>query len=174
MEERSRKCVIVDANAFLVDNAIQYLQDYRCFTVPEVIDEVRTIRHRACVEVLLDLKVLNVVDPSKEHVERVLEEAKGSGDISSLSKTDLKLLALALQLQEEELEPLLLTDDYTVQNLASRLNLRWRNVKIGAIRKRIKWRYRCTACSEKYDEYLEECRVCGHKLKREIAGYENL
>lgn len=175
MEGKSNKeCVIVDANAFLINSAIQYLQDYRCFTVPEVIDEIKTLKHRVCVEVLLDLKVLSVVNPDKKHVEKALEEAKKSGDISSLSKTDLKLLALALQLQEEGLNPLLLTDDYTMQNLASRLNLRWRNVKIDAIRRRIKWRYRCTACNEEYSEYLEECRVCGHKLKREIAGYEEL
>lgn len=174
VEEKNRECVVVDANVFLVNNAIQYLQNYRCFTVPEVIDEIKTIKHKVCIEVLLDLRVLNVINPDRSHVEKVLEIAKRSGDISSLSKTDLKILALALQLQEQGLEPLLMTDDYTVQNTASRLNLRWRNVKVDSIKRRVRWRYRCTACNEVYSEYLEECRVCGHKLKREIAGYEEL
>ncbi|MEM0319869.1 MAG: hypothetical protein QXS67_00435, partial [Candidatus Nezhaarchaeales archaeon] len=128
----------------------------------------------ACIEVLLDLKVLNVIDPDNSFVERVLEVARRSGDISSLSETDLTVLALALQLHEQGLNPSLMTDDYTMQNLASRLNLRWRNVKIDAIRRRIKWRYRCIACGKEYNKYLAECRVCGHKLKREIAGYEEL
>lgn len=174
MEERSKECIIVDANAFLIDNAVQYLRNYRCFTIPEVIDEVKTMRHRACIEILLDLKVLNIINPERSYVEGVFEVAKKSGDVSSLSKTDLKILALALQLREQGFKPLLVTDDYTVQNLASRLNLRWRNVKVNAIKRRIRWRYRCIACNEEYSEYLEECRICGHKLKREIAGYEEL
>lgn len=174
MEEKSKKCVVVDANALLMNNALQYLKNYCCFTVPEVIDEIKTIKHRVCIEVLLDLKVLSIISPNREHLERVLEAARRSGDISSLSKTDLKILALAFQLQEQGCDPLLMTDDYTVQNLASHLKIRWRNVRVDAIKKRIRWCYRCTACDEVYNEYLEECRVCGHKVKREIAGYEEL
>ncbi|MEM2214501.1 MAG: hypothetical protein QXD66_06455 [Candidatus Nezhaarchaeales archaeon] len=174
MEGKSRENVVVDANVLLMDNVVQYLQKYRCFTIPEVIDEIKTIRHKVCVEVLLDLKVLNVINPDRSFIDKVLEIARRSGDISSLSRTDLKVLALALQLHEQGLDPLLMTDDYTVQNLASRLNLRWRNVKIDAIKRRIRWRYLCTACGEEYSKYLEECRVCGHRLRREVAGYEEL
>ena len=118
--------------------------------------------------------MLNVIEPDREFLIRVIEEAKRSGDLGSLSKSDLKLLALALQLQEEGLEPFLVTDDYTVQNLASRFKIRWLSVKTRGIERRVKWHYRCTACGRVYYEYMEGCPVCGHKLKRGIAGYEDL
>lgn len=179
MEERSdrirdKKCAVVDTSAFLLNNALRYLQDYYCFTVPKVIDEVKTLRHRAYVEVLLDSKALNVMEVAEDCLKEVVEAAKKSGDISSLSEADLELLALALQLKRQGLDPILVTDDYTVQNLASHFRIRWRNIRARGIEMRIRWRYRCTACGRVYYEFLEECTICGHKLKREVAGHEGL
>jgi len=171
---KGKDCAVVDTTALLVDNAVQYLQGYHCFTVPKVIKEVKTLRHKAGVEVLLDARVLNVVEVAKDCFREVLEVAKKSGDITSLSETDLEVLALALQLKRQGLDPLLITDDYTAQNLASRLKIRCRGIKAKGIKKRIRWRYRCTACGKVYYEFLEGCGVCGHKLKREVAGYEGL
>ncbi|RLF06551.1 MAG: hypothetical protein DRJ60_04245 [Thermoprotei archaeon] len=173
-KQEDKEKVVVDTSALLIDNAIEYLQKYQCYTTPEVIDEVRTIRHKVCIEALIDLKVLEIIEPSEEYVEKVLKTAKTTGDITSLSKTDIKILALALQLKEQNVNPIILTDDYTVQNLASRFKIVYRSLKIKSIEKRIKWRYRCTACNNTYDEHLEECPVCGHKLRREVARYEKL
>jgi len=171
---RCNEYAVVDTSALLVNNAVQYLQGYRCFTVPKVIQEVKTLRHRAGAEVLLDAKVLDVVEVAKDCLREVLEAAKKSGDITSLSETDLEVLALALQLKRQGCDPLLVTDDYTVQNLASRFKIRCSSIKAKGIEKRIRWRYRCTACAKVYYKFLEECPICGHKLKREVAGHEDL
>jgi len=179
VEERSgrvknRECAVVDTNALLVDNAVQCLQGYQCFTVPKVIEEVKTLRHRAGVEVLLDTKLLDVIEVTGDCLREVIEVARKSGDITSLSETDLKVLALALQLKRQGRDPILITDDYTIQNLASRLKIRCRSIRAKGIEKRIRWRYRCTACGKVYYEFLGECGICGHELKREVAGYESL
>jgi len=171
---RDKGCAVVDTSALLVDNAVQYLQGYHCFTVPKVIEEVKTLRHKAGVEVLLDAKVLDVVEVARDCLREVVEVARKSGDITSLSKTDLEVLALALQLKRQGRDLVLITDDYTVQNLASRLKIRCRSIRVKGIEKRIRWRYRCTACGKVYYEFLEECNICGHKLEREVAGYEGL
>jgi UPF0271 protein len=171
---RSKTCAIVDTSALLIDNAVQYLQGYYCFTVPKVIEEVKTLRHKAGVEILLDSKALNVVEVARGYLKEVLEVAKKSGDITSLSETDLEVLALTLQLKEEGYDPILITDDYTMQNLASRLRIRCRSIRTKGIEKRIKWRYRCTACGRIYHEFLDKCVICGHELKREVAGHEGL
>ena len=171
---RGREYAVIDTNVLLVDNVVRYLQGYHCLTVPKVIEEVKTLRHRASVEVLLEAKTLDVVEVAREYLREVLEVAKKNGDIASLSETDLEVLALALQLKEEGYDPILMTDDYTVQNLASRLKIRYRSVRAKGIEKRIRWRYRCTACGRVYYEFLEECTICGHELKREIAGHEGL
>ncbi|MHC1629130.1 MAG: NOB1 family endonuclease [Candidatus Nezhaarchaeales archaeon] len=173
-KQEHREKAVLDTSALLIDNAIEYLQRYHCYTISEVIDEVRTIRHKACVEALLDLKILEVMEPSEEYVKTVLKIAKATGDVAALSKTDIKILALALQLKDQNANPILLTDDYTVQNLASHFKIAYQSLKTRSIKKRIKWRYRCIACNNVYDEHLEECPVCGHKLKREVARYEDL
>jgi UPF0271 protein len=171
---RNKKCVVVDTSALLVDNAVQYLQGYYCFTVPKVIEEIKTLRHKAGVEVLLDAKALDVVEVARDCLREVLEVAKKSGDITSLSETDLEVLALALQLKRQRCDPILITDDYTIQNLASRFKIRCRSIRARSIEKRIRWCYRCTACNRVYYEFLKECTICGHKLKREVAGHEGL
>jgi len=173
-KQGEKKKAIVDTSALLMDNAIEYLQKYQCYTTPEVVYEVKTIKHKACIEALVDLKVLEIVEPREEYVENVVKTAKVTGDITSLSKTDIKILALALQLKEQNVSPIILTDDYTIQNLASYFKISYQGLRVKAIKKRIKWRYRCSACNSTYDEYLEECPICGHKLKREAARYENL
>ncbi len=171
---RDKGYAVVDTSALLADNAVQYLQSYHCLTVPKVIEEVKTLRHRAGVEVLLDSKALDVVEVAKDYLGEVLEVAKKGGDITSLSETDFEVLALALQLKRHGYDPLLITDDYTMQNLASRLKIRWRSLRAKGIEKRIRWRYRCTACNTVYYEFLKECSICGHELRREVAGYESL
>ncbi|MEM4576843.1 MAG: hypothetical protein QW701_05200 [Candidatus Nezhaarchaeales archaeon] len=173
-EKHSRACIVLDTSALLTNNLVGILQGYHCFTVPDVLEEVKSLRHMISVEVLLDLKALRVVEPDNYYIEKILEAAMESGDITSLSRTDVKVLALALQLQAQGLNPILMTDDYSVQNLASRFKVGYRSVKVSTIKKRIKWRYRCTACSAIYDKYAKTCAICGHKLKREIARYEDL
>lgn len=173
-EKYSKICIVLDTSAILTNNVLGCLQGYRCFTVPDVLEEVKTLRHRISLEVLLDLKALSIVEPENYYVEKILEAAMESGDITSLSRTDVKVLALALQLQLQGLNPILMTDDYSVQNLASRFRVEYRSIKVSAIKKRIKWRYRCSACSAIYDKYAKTCAICGHKLKREIARYEDL
>ena len=171
---RGRECAVVDTSAFLVDSALQYLQDYHCFTVPKVIEEVKTLRHRAGIEVLLDSKALDIVEVARDHLKEVLKVAKKTGDITSLSEVDLEVLALALQLKRQGYDPLLITDDYTLQNLASCLQIRWRGIRTRGIERRIEWRYRCTACGRVYYEFLKECSTCGHRLRKEVAGHEDL
>lgn len=180
MEERGtnnhtlKETVVLDTNSLLMESAMGYLRRYRCYTVPEVIDEVKTLRHKACIETLIDLRVLNIIDPSEKHVSEVIRAARSTGDIISLSYTDIKILALTLQLKEQGLNPVLLTDDYTVQNLASYLKITYKNLKIRPIKRRIKWQYRCPACNNIYHVSLIECPICGHSLKREVAKYESL
>lgn len=152
---------IVDSSALIHGFKIQ--RDLgKFYTVPEVIEEVKSEDARLEVETRLSSGELVVLEPSKDSLERIMEEARRSGDLDKLSRTDLKLLALALEMID--LNPIILTDDYDIQNLAKRLGIPYRPLYKKGIREEIEWLWRCTGCGKIYREKLPECDVCGSEL----------
>lgn len=121
---------------------------------PEVVDEVKDSVSVIMLEALRDK--IQVLKPSPEAVRKVLQEARRSGDISKLSRTDISVLALAL-----EKKAVLLTEDFTMQNLARILGIRVETVRgkrIKAPRRKMK---RCKVCGCVYPTELSECPDCG-------------
>ncbi|WP_175266708.1 hypothetical protein [Acidiplasma cupricumulans] len=76
------------------------------------------------------------------------------------------IIALALQFNA-----IIITDDYAIQNVASRLKIKYSGASINEIKREIRWLYRCTGCHKIYNEDIKECPVCGHKLKRFTKNY---
>ena len=62
-----------------------------------------------------------VTEPSSASLAQVRDAAKGTGDDARLSPTDIEVLALAM-----ELKAVLLTDDYSIQNLARVIGVQYR------------------------------------------------
>jgi hypothetical protein len=99
-ETHEAKHLVLDANALIRGRAAS-LAGYaeRFWTIEEVLAEVRDDKSR---EQLLRLPFeLEVRRPSAEATARVLEFAKLTGDLRSLSAVDAKVLALALTLELE-------------------------------------------------------------------------
>lgn len=95
-------------------------------TVQEVIDEVKTKKHRE----RLEFREIKVLEPEERFVEKIEIEAKKAGLGEKLSKTDKKLLALALQTGD-----VLLTDDYAIQKLAKTMGIKCKAFQLGGVRK---------------------------------------
>jgi len=106
----------------------------------------------------IDAKIL---EPKREFVERVKKVAAKTGDLEKLSKTDLDVLALA-----KELKAVIVSDDYNVQNVAERMGVKAIPVFSRGISKLFVWRKYCPACKKFLKDELNECPVCGTKLKR--------
>merc|ERR1711934_226467 len=69
------------------------------YTIPEVVSEIRDKQTKARLKILpYELKFR---DPSQEAIKKVSEAAADSGDISSLSAVDIKVLALTYQISKE-------------------------------------------------------------------------
>ena len=104
---------------------------------------------------------VNVLFPRK----REPRPRKGSrGDNAGfrvISDTDRELLALAL-----DLEAILFTDDFAIQNVAIALGVRSHPITQRKA-KRVFWKYRCTGCGKYYD-HDGECPVCGAAIKRKL------
>jgi UPF0271 protein len=138
-------------------------------TVPSVEEEIRTnsmtwIRFKAAVE---NGKVA-VKKPAQEAVEMSEKCAIEVGDSFFLSETDKQVLALAWDLKVSGYIPQIVTDDYSIQNVAKQLGIEFTSLATFGIRRVLEWMRYCPACHREYAANCAstECVVCGTELKR--------
>ena len=112
---------VLDASAIL--NAFPFrFENEQYFTVHEVLDELKDFRARAILEAGIASGKLKVMMPSEEAITRVDEVSRGM----NLSNTDVRVLALALDLNEE-----LWTDDFGMIKVAKKLGIKCKGVLFG-------------------------------------------
>lgn len=69
------------------------------YTIPQVLQEVRDVHARQILSTKLE--EIKTTEPTEEDLTYVIEFSKKTGDFSSLSDTDLRILALACRLHRE-------------------------------------------------------------------------
>jgi UPF0271 protein len=111
---------------------------------------------------------LQMRTPSNIYLGLVNESSKTVGDILFLSGVDKQVLALALELKSQGEKPLIVTDDYSIQNVANQLGLEFAPLLTFGIRYRLNWTIYCPACHREYspDYKGKTCEACGTGLKR--------
>ncbi|MFW5902615.1 MAG: NOB1 family endonuclease [archaeon] len=124
---------IMDASAVI--NAYSLQENEEMYTTPSVIEELKNIASKSLAESALAKGKLEVVSPKEEDIKEIKKKAREVGSEDHLSETDIDVLALALEKKGE-----LITDDYTMQNLAAHLNIKYRGVTRGEIRKKKKFK----------------------------------
>jgi len=130
------------------------------FTTEGVLRELRKQEaNTPQLEAFLAVKV-RVASPSPEGLAAVRKRAETTGDAHRLSPTDMGLLAVA-----SDLGATLVTDDYSIQNLAQEIGLSYEPVLERGITELVRWRYRCSGCGRAYEEWQNPCPVCGAKLR---------
>jgi len=153
---------VLDATALIVGSS-EHLRG-RLFTTPLVINEVRSEEIQvARTRALLDSGAVAARMPSQDSLREASRVAEEIGEMPRLSSTDLSIIALALDLKESFPEVLLITDDYSVQNVAESLGIEWRGLKYGGIRRGVAWEWVCPLCRRRYARpsgpTCPECRV---------------
>ncbi len=149
---------------FVVDTSVLYYgkdlpSDFEIVITPGVVRELEREDMRERLQLLLATRV-RVLDPSRRSFESVARAAEKTGDSRRLSDTDKELLAMALDLGYQ-----LLTDDYSIQNLAEVLGIPCRGVDQKGISKVLEWEARCTGCGKVFPADVKECDVCGSATK---------
>ncbi len=109
---------------------------------------------------------LQIREPSKQSLLWVRKAASESGDRLVLSSADISILAVSLELMGEGFRVRLVTDDYAVQNVASKLRIGIQNYLWKGIRREIKWELYCPTCRKTYNTQRQTCPSCGSTLKR--------
>ncbi len=135
--------------------------DARCFSTPGVLRELAKYGDRR-----VDLwgELLTISEPTSESVRKVKEAASRTGDSTRLSPTDVEVLALALELNAQ-----VLSDDYSLQNVATYLGIPFKPIGLRGIKDLRKWLWRCTGCGRVFDKEMPECPVCGSKLRSTMS-----
>jgi UPF0271 protein len=116
----------------------------------------------------IDSGKLKLQAPRRVFLENINEAAKNVGDMLFLSEVDMEVLALALELKNQGYKPLVITDDYSIQNVANQVGVEFASLMTFGIRFQQHWVLYCPACYRKYppDYKNETCQVCGTRLKR--------
>ena len=111
---------------------------------------------------------LRIYSPSKEFIEKVKASATSVGDSFFLSETDVQVLALALEIKARGDNPQIVTDDYSIQNVAAQLGLSFIALVTFGIRRLLTWIRYCPACHRTYPANFKSttCPICGTDLKR--------
>ncbi len=142
------------------------------YTAPSVVAELRpeTTPHIR-LKSALETGKLKIHTPSPNTLKNVEAAARKTGDTTTLSKTDKEVLAVALELSQNNLlSPTLISDDYALQNVADLLKLKYTPLETHGIRHRFKWTLYCPACKQKYPPNTSQkiCGTCGTPLKRKV------
>jgi len=134
-------------------------QGLECVIPPGVVRELKKEDMGERLELLLATRI-RVVSPSEGSVKMVKEKAKETGDTRRLSETDVEIIALAIDLGYE-----LVSDDYSVQNLARVIGVACRGMDQKGISEVYHWEARCRGCGKVFPAEVRECDVCGSETR---------
>jgi UPF0271 protein len=163
-----KRVIVLDTSAFLAGFDPFSLSEEQV-TVPKVEEE---IRKNSIIRVRFNTAIengkLKVKVPSEEFLNKVKVSATKVGDSFLLSETDIQLLALALELKAIGYMPEIVTDDYSIQNVATQLGMEFLALATFGIKRLLEWIRYCPACHREYPANCssKECLVCGTELKR--------
>jgi UPF0271 protein len=146
---------VLDSSAFINE----YHTDERIATIPLVREELED--ESAYRFDALEGSGMHLHIPDGETVERIERAARETGDFEELSRTDIRLIAAAF-----ELDGRLVTDDYAMQNVAEKLEVPVEVINREGISEQRAWTFQCQGCGREFDEKHDRCPVCGSELSR--------
>lgn len=156
-----------DSSLFILDSAAilegANLVASRCRTTPEVVQEIRAGGATGRRLEQLVAAGLVVQSASPQGLQKVKQAATAAGNLSRLSAADRSILALA---SDHPGEGLLLSDDYTVLDVARRMDLRAQSLRTAGPASTLDWVARCRGCGRSYgpEQAGGTCPVCGQEI----------
>ena len=152
---------ILDASAFYAGVPFRSASD--CYTTSLVYDEIKHIKKNdGAIDTLLETNRLKIMDADDESKNKAIKAAKDTGDYQQLSKQDISIIALCLEVSGE-----IITDDFAITNVARNLGLKVSSIMTEGIRDVGKWVHFCPGCRTNHTKG-RECPMCGTPLKRKL------
>lgn len=152
---------ILDASAFYA--GVPFRSSSDCYTTSLVYDEIKHIKkNHDALGTLLETNRLKIREPDTDATRDAINAAKKTGDYPQLSKQDLSVIALGIELKGE-----IISDDFAISNVARNLGLKISPIMTQGIKDVGKWIHYCPGCKTNH-ESGKECPICATPLKRKL------
>ncbi len=152
---------ILDASAFYA--GVPFRSSNDCYTTSLVYDEIKHIKkNHDALGTLLETNRLKIREPDKESTNTAIMAAKDTGDFPQLSKQDISIIALCIEMNGE-----IISDDFAISNVAKNLGLKISPIMTQGIKDVGKWIHYCPGCRTNHTN-KKECPMCGTPLKRKL------
>ncbi|MHA2182392.1 MAG: NOB1 family endonuclease [Promethearchaeota archaeon] len=152
------------------------------YTTPSIIEEIKVTKYENKnrnilnrIQVAQDTKKLIVKFPLENYTKNVEKIAKKTGDFRALSMADTHLIALAIELiNTKNQNVILFSNDYSIENVCSELNIPCSPLYKEGIEKKIIWEVYCLFCQKSYkvEDLHRSCEMCGSILRRRPKSKE--
>ena len=155
---------VIDSSAVLNDFGFQFLEGNSYVTTALVINEFKDLRSRHLMENALKIGLLSISEPKPETLDAVNKLVAKKG-FTKLSKPDLSLIALGLDLRNANKKFILISDDYSIQNFCKVLKIPFESVIRGKIENEIAFSRKCSSCGSQIPPNSPQnfCPDCGFK-----------
>jgi UPF0271 protein len=169
-----KKVFIIDTSAILSGKSIN-MDNATLLTTPGVSDEFTPGGRDFQIFELLKELGLQVHIPSQTSMDIVKKIAQDTGDDRRLSPADIEIVALAFDFHKKQNQDVvLLSDDYSIQNIASALHIKYEGIAQKGITKKFKWASRCPGCKRKFNDIIKICPICGTATKSYLLHKKDL
>ena len=164
----SKRILVLDTSAFVAGYDPFSVQGEQ--VVPPKVEE--EVKRKSMILLRFNMALengrLKIFAPSKKFMDCVEASATSVGDSFFLSETDKQVLALSLEMKTRGDNPQIVTDDYSIQNVAKQLGLEYVSLATFGIKRLLMWIRYCPACHRRYPANFKgrECSICGTQLKR--------
>ncbi|MFX0122889.1 MAG: NOB1 family endonuclease [Candidatus Hodarchaeota archaeon] len=155
--------LVLDATAFIRLDfpQLQAISNVLFFTTQNVVLELKDPRSQMNLDILKYSDRLKVSSPQNKLVKEMEKRIQLIDPQTTLSSTDIEILALTHQLNGT-----LVSNDLSLQNIALHYNIPVKVVSGKKITFLRKWQLKCKSCGKKTEDTVENCSFCGGILKR--------
>lgn len=160
--------ILLDTSAFIIGYESSATEEDH-YTVPSVREELKKEGFQQLkLDIALKKGKIRLLSPENMYLDKVNSKAEELGEVTALSYTDRELLAGGLQLRAQHRMPVIVSEDYAVQNVADGLGLKHRGLANPGIRRRFNWTIYCPGCRRSFEKLPSRgiCPICGTTLKR--------
>jgi UPF0271 protein len=169
------KISIFDTNIFLTGLDFNLFTGL-IYTTHSIIEEIEVTKYKEKnrnilnkVQAAIESGKLIVRAPLEKYLQIVEQKSKITGDYKALSDADKEIIAIALEIINKCNQIIMIyTNDYSIENLCSELDIPYSPLGKDGIKKKIIWEVYCPFCNVPYEaEDLNTlCERCGSRLKR--------
>ncbi len=158
--------ILLDSSAILNDYNFFFDPKQKYVMTSRVFAEMRDLRSRMMVDNAQMLNLLSIMDACPVSQQKMNDFVSSKG-FEKLSAADLSLLALAKEMKGRREKIIVISDDYSIQNMCQALKIPFNPVIQGRITETIVFNKSCPACGKRFKRAFKgrTCSNCGSLLK---------